>query len=297
MLVASLSRVDEAHAAEPWSQVEVEWSAPEGCPASGALRLLVVARVPQDAAVRARGRVEHVGELYRLELDVETASGRGERALEAPTCEALASSAAIVIAMSAAAVVAGPVRGRTHEEEVAPATPAAPPAARFLVRGQIIDDSGTLPSLGVGGGLAFGVRIAADVRVEVNANAFGAQDGRVAGTSPARGASFVLLTAGLRACWSLTRRIEVAPCLGIELDRLAGTGFGAAQNEGATALAWLPEALLTLFVPAAGPLGLRAGIGGGVPMSRQSFVITSAGSVHRPAVVAVRAWIGPEMSF
>jgi hypothetical protein len=305
----ALVATSPAGATEHGEGVDVVWSAPRDCPTSAELRERVTTRVPGDAVVRARGRVEHIADHWALALEIETASSRGERALEAPTCDALASSAAVVIAMSVAppAVAPAPAPSPMLVPTPAPAsdrvTPAMPDRAapdesrpRFLVRGHGIGDSGTLPATAFGGGLAFGVRIVPDIIVEAGANLFASQDGTVGGT-PARGASFTLMAAGVRACWALTRRIELAPCLGVEVERLSAAGFGAVKTADASAVTWSPEGTLALRVPIAGPLSLRAGLAALVPMSRQSFVINAAGTVHRPELVAFRAWLGPEVRF
>jgi hypothetical protein len=345
--------------------VDVTWSAPDECPSSVELRRRVTARVPGDASVRARGRVEKRAGRYRLALDIATASMRGERAIEASTCDALASSAAVVIAMSVAAPEAArdgeaaaatttstatsavtppgtPTSDKTADATPAAAAASAPPTraspsspsspssptsptspssptssvatsspdranegdarraseppSRFLVRAHVVGDAGLLPSAAAGGGLAFGVTVARDLTVEANADLFASQDGTVAGT-PGRGASFSLVSAGVRACYTLTHGIEVAPCLGAEIARISASGFGAVQVSDAAALTWGPEGLLAGRIPIAGPVSVRVGIGAFVPMSRQSFVINAAGTVHKPEAIALRTWAGPEVRF
>ncbi len=304
-LVATTASAAQPRAAEA-TGVDVQWSATASCPSSVELRSRVTTRVPADAVVHARGRVERVADHWRLALDIETTSSHGERTLEAPTCDALATSAAVVIAMSVAPPAPTPTPTLAPAPAPAPA-PAGPdrvteqptrPEARprFLARGHLIGDSGTLPGTALGGGLAFGARVIGDLSVEASANRFASQDGTVGGT-PARGASFTLLAAGLRACWSLTRRVELAPCVGIDVERLSASGFGAAKVSDASAVTWSPEALLAVGLPIAGPISLRAGLGALLPMSRQAFVINAVGTVHRPEVVAFRAWAGPEVRF
>jgi hypothetical protein len=317
--------------AEADEAVDVTWTAPDGCPSSAELRRRVMTRVPGDAAVRARGRVEKRGGGYRITLEIATASSRGERALEASTCEALASSAAVVIAMSVApppedepSPTTAEATGARSSADAAPDASAAPlPAASssalsgaasrdrpagssspraneqrvgFLVRAHVIGDAGLLPSAGVGGGLAFGVVPVRDLVIEASASLFGSQDGAVEG-APGRGASFDLLSAGARACWTLTRGVELAPCLGVELARISASGFGAAKVADAESITWGPEALLAARIPVAGPISVRVGVGGFAPMSRQSFVINAAGTVHQPGAVALRTWAGPEVRF
>jgi hypothetical protein len=319
------AQAGEADAAAPG--VDVSWTAPGECPSSDELRHRVTARAPGDAAVRARGRVEKHAGRYRVALEITTASSRGERALDASTCDALASSAAVVIAMSVA-----PAAERAREEAAAsasapsvssdgpPAAPAPPAAAsappvpsspersspapaagadrtaRVLLRAELAGDAGLLPSATVGGGVALGVVLFRDLALEANADLFATKDGTVE-SSPARGASFALFTIGARACWALTHGIEVAPCLGVEVARIGASGFGAAKVSDADSLTWGPEALLGARLPVTGPLSVRFGLGAFVPISRQSFVINAAGTVHQPQAVALRTWAGPEVRF
>jgi hypothetical protein len=140
--------------------------------------------------------------------------------------------------------------------------------------------------------------------LEASADLFGSQDGTVdtsaaGAASGARGASFGLFTAGARACFALTPRlgVEVAPCLGFEVARIGASGFGAAKVSDADSVTWGPEALVAARIPVAGPVSVRIGLGAFVPISRQSFVINAAGTVHQPGAVALRTMAGPEVRF
>lgn len=294
--------------------LDVEWATPTECPSSGELRRRVAARLPVGLAVRARGRVEKRAARYRLALEVSTASSRGERVLEAVTCEELVESAAVVIAMSVA-----PAAERAREEEAAAAAaapPSAPPPAastsperpseaparrageapsRVLVRAELSGDAGLLPSAALGGGLAVGVVLGRDLSLEANADLFGSQDGTVGGS--VAGATFGLITGGVRACYALTHGFEIAPCVGVEVARIAASGFGAVKVTDADSVTWGPEALVAGRFPVAGPISVRFGLGAFVPISRQSFVINAAGTVHQPGAVALRTWFGPEVRF
>jgi hypothetical protein len=287
-----------ARALEPG--VDVAWAAPGDCPTSADLQGRVTTRIRGAAAVRARGRVEHDGATWRLALAIETADTQGERTLEAASCESLASSAAVVIAMAIAPprdepapVVAAPASSPSPPDR--PAAPQRRPTPRFHVRGDVVADAGMMPSLAAGGGLSLGVWAARRLSVEASTSVFASQDGTVAGST--RGASFTLVSGGVRACWALTEGIEVAPCAGVVVERLGASGFGALRVSDASSVTWGPEALLTLAVPLVGPVHLRGGVGVDVPISRQSFVINAAGTVHRPAAVVPRGWLGPEVRF
>jgi len=331
LLVAATSRAD-ARGPSAAGSVDVAWSAPAECPTSEELRRRVVASLPPDVAVRARGVVDKRAGRYKVMLDVETADARGERALEAPSCDALASSVAVVVAISAAKsdaparpspAAAGATstpaagdetaavdrRGEPARElvpaNVAPtATADAPPVAaaprssrvRPLVRAEAAATSGILPTTAVGGGITIGAVLAPRLSVEATASLWASQDATVP-TAPGRGASFDLFSAAARACWSLTHGVELAPCVGLGIARLGSSGFGAARVSDATGVLAGPEASLTVLVPVTGALSVRAGVTGFVPIARQSFVIQAAGTVHRPDAVAVRGFLGPEVRF
>jgi len=310
------ARAQQGDAVTAGDSLDVEWATPPECPSSGELRRRVAARVPVGLAVRARGRVEKRAARYRLSLEVSTASSRGDRVLEAASCEELVESAAVVIAMSVA-----PAAERAREEEAAaaPAAPAPPSApapaastsperpseapsrrasgapAHVLVRAELSGDAGLLPIAALGGGLAVGVVLARDLSLEANADLFGSQDGTVGAS--AAGASFGLITGGARACYAVTHGLEIAPCVGVEVARIAASGFGAAKVSDADSVTWGPEALVAGRFPVAGPISVRFGLGAFVPISRQSFVISAAGTVHQPGAVALRTWFGPEVRF
>lgn len=295
--------------AEP--RVEVVWSAPSECPSSAELASRTTARVPDGTPVRANGRVTKSGTKYRLELAIEGGSSSGERVLEADSCDALATSAAVVIAMSVApkqeepppeptAAPAAPpsatVTNPPPDRDVAPARPApAPRRGTITLRPDVVVDGGLMPSFAVGGGGAIGLDVARALHVEAHGAAFASQDARAANAD--EGGSFSLFAGGVRACWALTARVEISPCAGVVVARLSATGFGAAKVADGDAVTWGPEAGASVLVPIAGPVALRAGAFALVPMARRSFVITARGEVHQPAAVAARAFLGPEVRF
>ena len=86
--------------ADAEERVDVRWSAPRDCPSSAELTRRTVARVPEGQHVHAVGRVTKIGVKYKLQLEIDSALSKGERNLEADGCDALATSAAVVIAMS-----------------------------------------------------------------------------------------------------------------------------------------------------------------------------------------------------
>jgi hypothetical protein len=155
-------------------------------------------------------------------------------------------------------------------------------------------DAGMLPSAAFGGGLAVGLDAYDRLHVELSGSIFASQETKI---DVDRGATFSLVSGGARACWALTRGISFAPCLGAEIVRVTGKGFGAARVSEEDAWTVAPEAAFTLRVPITRGLALRAGLGALVPVSRRAFVIAPYGALHEPSPVAVRAFLGPEVHF
>lgn len=249
---------------------------------------------PDPPGVTTRARIDEIGARYRATLDIETARSRGERVLEAETCEALASSAAVVIAMAAASEAPAPLAEPPRDE--APPKPSPPPSARapLGVRLSGVADAAMLPSLAAGAGVAVGVDPVARLHLEVHGAAFAAQDGLI---DAGRGARFSLWSAGARACWTVARAVPIAPCAGLVVDRLSAEGFGAERVSDGAAIVIAPEGLVSVRVAVAGPIDLRAGVGAIVPTSRPSFVIAGRGAVHEVPAITLRGFFGPEMRF
>lgn len=293
-------------------RVDVAWTAPSECPRSEELSQRTELRVPKDASVRARGTVLRAGGRYRATIDIEAGSSHGERVLEDRSCDALASAAAVVIGMSVSLAASPAEPDAPIEEEKAPAAPEpafAPPPAKetserarpthdenvyVTVRLEVVADSGALPSLSPGGGGAVGLAASRWFRGEIHGAIFSEQD---AHGDAGRGASIGLLEAGARGCVSLTKTFEVLPCVGFDVMHLSARGFGAQQVAHGSATVPALEAALFARAPLAGPFGLVAGAGLVVPLTRESFVITSRGSVHEVGAVAFRGWFGPEVRF
>lgn len=260
---------------------------------------------PDPPGVKTRASIEKVGTRYRATLDIESARSRGERVLEADSCEALAKAAAVVVAMAVApdredtkpkaeeTAAPAPIEERPVDRDVAPRREERAPA-RFALRADAVADSAMMPGLAAGLGVALGLEPIERLHLELHGALFAEQEGRV---DAGRGATFTLLSGGARACWALTRGVEIAPCAGLDVGRLGATGFGAQRVADGGAVVVAPEGLVALRVPLAGPIGLRAGLGVLAPISRQSFVITARGTIHEVPAITVRGFLGPEVRF
>jgi len=308
LLIAGVSLVASSARAE--GVTLASWSAPKECPAQGEVEQRMRDKLPAGAEASARARVEKHKKGFKLTLEIPS---RGERVLEADTCDAVIASAAVVLAMSyqadhpkeeaqpapkeekPAAPVIVPASIDSEKEAPKP-PPSEAPRSLFGARAEGAVDVGLLPTPTFGGGIAFGVDPIARLHVELFGGLYASQEATLA-SDATRGATFSLVSGGARGCYSITRKIEIGPCLGAEVVSISANGFGAARVTNATSLTWGPEASAAALVPIAGPISLRAGAGAFFPLARQSFVITAQGTVHRADAVAFRAFVGPEVRF
>lgn len=117
-------------AASP-SGVEMQWRAPAGCPDASALEARIgeyAQGIAPDEPVAVDATVEAIGDRWRLRLAITRGADREERVLEDTSCEGLAESTAVLvaIAIAPASVDATPVDPPSPSVEVAtpPATQA-----------------------------------------------------------------------------------------------------------------------------------------------------------------------------
>lgn len=113
LVVTSLAvRGGSAGAAEP-AALQLEWSAPGGCPQAAEVRALTAGvlgrEIAEDgsAATRVRARVRTTRGGFRLTIETRSASGNDVRKLEDRRCAVLAEAAAVI----AAAAIDETVRG------------------------------------------------------------------------------------------------------------------------------------------------------------------------------------------
>ncbi len=313
-----------AHAREGFV---VGWTAPQECPSSEELARRTALRVLADATLRARGTVERLSGKYRVVLEVESAAFHGERTLEAESCDDLATSTAVVIAMSAvpAAITVATARGGSTASSSVPSAPSPaitpspvtlpsavrssapaadhpslptskPKLAVTRLQARFVVDAGLLPTLGAGGEMGLGFVFRTWLHVEARVGAFASQSASLAADT-SRGATFLMVSGGARACASLTKRFEIAPCLGVDVSHLASQGFGASKTSAASSTLVSPEGGVRLYAPINRWLGVSLGAFARVPLGRQPFIITASGVVHEPDFVAFRGDFGPEVHF
>jgi membrane-associated protease RseP (regulator of RpoE activity) len=311
------------------SAVELTWESPAGCPDRPNVEQRIVKLVgpAAKAEVLVEGRVTVTKTGYHLALTTTREGARGERALDDASCEALADSAALIVAMAidpAAALaieepaepVAVVASADPIESEPPPPSPAvvvAPPPAdvpaivvraperaasvrpRFLLGGGGEVLGGVFPRAALGAALSAGV-LFGPFRVDVGGRFTPSSAHSLSAPSGASG-TFELLVAQARGAYLFTRNAwDLGPTRGVEVGRARGRGHGVSESlEGRAP--WFAGSLGALATLRAGAVAFTIDAALVVPFTRPSFVIEGAGTVHTPAALALRAGLSAEVRF
>jgi hypothetical protein len=289
------------------SDVVVQWSAPAGCPSGDDVTARVVALALPHGALDAEVAVTESGGRFDARLRVKSRGATvGERILRADSCEELAESAAVVLAMSVAALAepppapalsAGPVE--SARPAVSPPASAPHPSRDALLRVSPLGatDVGTLPNAVGGGGLSLSLAPGHGVAFGVAASLFAGANAYAA-KAPAEGASFSLVSSAVTGCYALLRRpIELSPCVLAELEHVVATGQHA-QSDRTTTANWIAlGGGLRSRWELSRNFGIQLEVDGAISTRRQQFLITGLGTVFTTSPVAFRAYVGPEVRF
>jgi hypothetical protein len=304
------------------------WAAPAGCPSQDDVHARIARLVPPGVAPppwRVRAAITPGPDHHStLLLTFQSGERTRNRAIDATSCEELADAAAVILALAldptarplesppqdSASVVPPPTATQPPPAEAPqPASPVPPahdrtvpaPGPRLprigvsLLGGASV---GVLATPAFGGAAAFAWS-SGPVRLELQGAWF--PPAHVALSTAQIGGNFELLAAGAGACVSVLSagRLLLAPCVGGEVGLLTARGSGAAVGQSKEASSvWGALKTGALLVWHATPrLGLRLGVDGVVPLTRDHFFVPGAGDVHQAAPVAGQTLAGVEATF
>jgi hypothetical protein len=275
--------LSHAKAAE---QLELEWSAPAGCPDRAQVLRSVSERLgdraPEGSPLSASGEVEATPAGFALRLHAQG----GERRLEAASCEELAESAAVILALL-----------------IDPQPPPPPSAASAsgppiwgAVRAELIGDLGLLPGPSLGPGIALAVGIAHS-SLELSGSYLPTQHLHSPSTSQDVGVLRVF-AGRVSFCQLLFPALGLGPCASLEYARLTGGGNDTLEESKTVgASVWSLLLAARWSVSLAGSLGFMLELAVGLPFSVAAFTVDPSGVAHETDSVLGRVRSGLELRF
>jgi hypothetical protein len=325
-------------AAQPAARLALTWEGPPGCPTAENVQARVDALLGGQASassvadVRASGQIERVDSGFRLLLNMGVGSTPSSRVIEARTCEELAGAAAIAIALLARSTLGGasapassessPGPSATDGRENPPPTPdphpdrraasskdearaedearakTPPGGVRLVIDAPVgVAGWGSLPATGLGLGAALGIRWKA-LRATVGGELWQPQTDQVSGFAT----RFTLQSGRIQACLTqLAYGIELGPCIGAAVQRLAGEGVTSdvllAKSRGSAWFSGVGGLFASLPTPGFTHLRFFGEARVLVSPIRPRFVIDQLGPVHEPALAAPQLDLGCEWIF
>ena len=299
--------------------VSIRWSAPASCPDGEALRRRVMALVGPGVALAANVGVTESAGRVRAELEVRVRRLMGKRVLEAASCEELAESVAVVLAMSAMAEpppprrplrssLRRPPRARRRWRLLPPSSRRRPLRVRRACvspcSARLTSELSLAPPSAPG--FAPRSRSVMGSRSASAVTSGSIQNAVAPGLSPQQGARFTFFSADATGCYALPVHfaVEISPCAIAELAYMTATGETTGPPESPTAL-WLGlgvGALARWELTRA--FALTFELDALVPTSGERFHINSVSGplttpyiVHTVGAVTARAHFGPEVRF
>lgn len=310
-----LSAISDRARAQPSVPLDLEWSAPSECPDGPSVVRGVGERLggtrDSTPTLQASGQIERSSAGFRLELQTE----HGERRLEAASCDELARSAALILAL----LIDPQAEPSKPTTPIAPSPPLAPPpvaaqppaapqpkAAPIAVggyaRAELLLDVGMFPNVAVGPGIALGLTLAA-TSLELSAGFWPNNslaypdwvDDAAAADSLAKLSGFAVR---FGACQRIARGPELGICMFGEYMNLTADPDDALEQptEHSTAV-WTLLAALRLGLPIGDTFGVVFELGAGVPLHGATYTVEPLGELHSTGDVVGRMRAGFELRF
>lgn len=319
VLGAMLQSPPEAVEGQPEAQPEgpptFTWRAPAGCPPEVRVRARLESLVGRDSAswerdVLARAQAYQIltdagRDGWAATIVIESASGERVRQIEAPSCDALAEAAAVLVSVAMdplsrqdVAMSESSPGEEPHPPEVLDKPPtvlppvssaAVPPPWVGVLAVRAGVGVGPLPFVGAVLGGRVGIRRKA-LRVDLGGAYWFSQ--QYGGHATAGVGSFALWVVDARICgvpgW---RNVEFPLCGGTQIGGLWSRGTGLERPRTGTNIwvAGLASGGVLVRPSAVLAFGVEASLL--VPFIRPQFVVDDAVEVHRPNPVAVEAMV------
>jgi hypothetical protein len=293
----------------PAPELTLTWQAPEDCPSAAEVQRQFVrllggpGRTPSPKHVEAVATVRRIAlDTWAVRLETQVGGTPGQRTLEGDSCWAVASGAALILALTidpaaaSRAVVTPPEPppppppppvAVVAPQVVAPRRPTWRPFARVF-SGVLV---GPLPQAALLGGLAVGVGRA---HLAAELAAWGTQQRRaLAADAPGAGGDFRALAAAARGCGRFAGRpVGARFCLGLELERISGNGCGVDTPGSGRAMMLAGEAGAALTVPIGALFEASLGVDAAGRPYHPIFALDNVGRVFTVSAFSALAELG-----
>jgi len=333
LLLLAITALPRPARARPNLTFGVDWIAADECPSVEHIRSSVAALVGFDAwapsgaslFIEAHSSRKSDG-LWHGSVKTRLGEKTGERKFVAESCQAVADSTALLIALiiDPEAIMAHMDSGDGQRETEAPKTPLKPlpptptnprpapapvePRPRserefgFRIGPSLLADLGTLPKPGLGFGLETAL-VWSTFAAKLGAVTWLSQHATVPNTAPTSGGDFSLNSAYLAGCplvnWS---SVALGACAKLNLDAMRAVGVGNDIHP-------TSASLLRLSAGLGGVLDLRLtrhfsvtlDAEGLLPLTHPTFVLRNVseagGRVHKPSSLVGRTGVGTNFEF
>jgi hypothetical protein len=291
-------------------ELKLDYGAPPGCPEASALRATVARLVESPATEPVTARVVIFEESENQFVSRITIEGSVERRLDGLNCDEVAQATAVALALalspkhtsleapSAPDAVAAP---RAAKVESAPtsderSTIASSKSLEWNLGASITGSAGALPRPDVGFSLGFGVG-GSFWDAALRGVYWLPQRAQVAGAAN-RGGDFEWWTVSGELCGvPVNGTSRLGLCLGPEIGRMVGDGFGVDVPQQASTLSLAGLAAAEYHLRLSRHQRLRADLGlAWLLVGHREFVLGTT-RVHEPARFSGRAGVGWEFIF
>jgi hypothetical protein len=304
VLAAALAFGTARLAAAQTKPTVVIWNAPPECPTAARVEAEVennlaragAAPAPVVAMVSVSGPMDG---RWQASLLFQVGFTRAERKFEAESCEAIASAAALVIALWAEGRPdVPPPTAPAKESEKPPIAPSVEPVGTtFVLMLDGLLDWGTMPD-SPGGGMeaaAGPIWTFPGWRLRVLGGLSFFPNRRTPRNGYAEQANFELFELSGRGCATVVKaRFELGPCLGGELAIMHGSGTSL-QDSTQLWVSLLGSAMAEWSISPGVAVFGRADVV--VPTTRSSFAVPAGSVVYEVPAVAGRGALGLELRF
>ena len=281
---------------------KLDWTAPADCPDGDHIRSEVLrlagtsARSSRQLNARAVIRPDE-RKSWALALSTDLDGITGERSLSGISCQSLSEAATLTLAL----ILNPEAKIESPPEPVV--SPPSPPEVREawprpvwqlgalagLQAGVLKDLS---PSFALSLGVALGRFSARLIPGFTPPQKISSQD------RPNSGGRLWLVSASALGCFDVAKAwVTLAPCLGVNLVRLQGRGWGVVKPREATVYWTSAEIAVLADLPLGRMVSLQVWGFGLVPLYKSSVYLDEAGRISRPASLGGGALAGFEVAF